>query len=82
MHSFAIKLTGGLSAALAMFILSLYGFAEGAGAVQAPTAINGSWFLILIFPAVGAHVSLPVFLKSRLLEKDVEIMAQKVWLRC
>jgi GPH family glycoside/pentoside/hexuronide:cation symporter len=76
MQSFAIKLTGGLSAALAMFILSLYGFAEGAGAVQTPAAINGIWLLISIFPAIGALFSIPIFLQYRLPEKDVEIMAQ------
>jgi glycoside/pentoside/hexuronide:cation symporter, GPH family len=76
MQSFAIKLTGGLSAALTMFILSLFGFAEGAGAVQTPAAIKGIWLLISIFPAIGALISLPIFLKYRLPEKDVEIMAQ------
>jgi glycoside/pentoside/hexuronide:cation symporter, GPH family len=40
------------------------------------TPITGIWFLISIFPAVGALISLPVFLKYRLPEKDVEIMAQ------
>jgi glycoside/pentoside/hexuronide:cation symporter, GPH family len=75
MQSFAIKLTSGLSAALTMFVLSLFGFAEGAGAVQTPTAINGIWLLVSLFPAIGAIISIPIFLQYRLPEKDVEIMA-------
>jgi glycoside/pentoside/hexuronide:cation symporter, GPH family len=76
MQSFSIKLTSGLSAALTMFVLSLFGFAEGAGAIQTPTAINGIWFLISIFPAIGALISIPIFLKYRLPEKDVEVMTK------
>jgi GPH family glycoside/pentoside/hexuronide:cation symporter len=76
MQSFAIKLTSGLSAALAMFVLSLVHFVSGAGAFQPATAINGIWLLVSIFPAFGALLSIPVFLMYKLPEKDVEIMAR------
>lgn len=76
MQTFATKLMNGLSSAITMFALSLFGFAAGSGAVQSPTALSGIWFLFSLFPALGALLSIPVFLKYRLPEKDVEIMGQ------
>jgi glycoside/pentoside/hexuronide:cation symporter, GPH family len=76
MQTFATKLMNGLSGALSMFALSLFGFIEGAGAVQPATAVNGIWLLFSIFPAIGALLSIPIFLKYRLPEKDVQLMAQ------
>jgi Na+/melibiose symporter-like transporter len=59
-----------------MFVMGLAGFVEGAGAVQNATTVQAIWILFSIFPTAGVLISLPMLLKYRLKDKDVQIMAR------
>lgn len=75
-QTFVCKLYTALNGAIAMFGLSLTGFVSGNDAAQSPTAIQGTWWMVSIVPAVGAALSLLFFFRYKLRDKDVQIMAQ------
>jgi Na+/melibiose symporter-like transporter len=69
----------GLAAAtvgLIMFMLGWSGFKEGADAVQSQITLDTVWLLVSLMPAIGAVVSLVFFLRYRLRDKDVQLMAK------
>jgi Na+/melibiose symporter-like transporter len=75
LQTFTFLLFNAVAAALAMFILGAFGFAEGAGAVQSQTTINTIWVLFTLVPLIGLILSLPLFARYKLRDKDVQIMA-------
>ncbi|MDR1272072.1 MAG: glycoside-pentoside-hexuronide (GPH):cation symporter [Clostridiales Family XIII bacterium] len=74
-QTFVFKFMNAVPAAIAMFILGAFGFISGEGAVQPPSAISAIWVLFILSPVVGALVSLPIFAKYKLRDKNVQIMA-------
>ena len=76
LQTFATKLMNGLSATVGMAGLAYFGFAEGAGAVQSPATMNGIWLMFMLFPVIGALLSLPLLAKFKLRDNYVQVMAQ------
>lgn len=74
-QTFVFKFMNAVPAAIAMFILGAVGFAAGEGAVQPPSAISAIWVLFILSPVAGALASLPIFVKYKLRDKNVQIMA-------
>ncbi|MDR2888284.1 MAG: glycoside-pentoside-hexuronide (GPH):cation symporter [Lachnospiraceae bacterium] len=74
-QTFVFKFMNALPAAIAMFILAAFGFVEGDGAVQPQSAIDAIWFLFILSPVVGGILSLPIFARYKLRDKNVQIMA-------
>lgn len=74
-QTFVFKFMNAVPAAIAMFILGAFGFVEGEGAVQPASAIQAIWILLVLSPVVGALASLPIFMKYKLRDKSVQIMA-------
>ncbi|MDR1252459.1 MAG: MFS transporter [Treponema sp.] len=70
------KLSGSLAGSLAMFILGLAGFVEGENAIQGENTVRIIWALFSLFPAAGVAIALPVLLRYRLRDQDVQIMAR------
>jgi Na+/melibiose symporter-like transporter len=77
LQTFTFKFFSALAASAAMFILGLAGFAGGAGAIQSGNTVRVIWMLFSLFPAAGIAVSLPVLLRYRLQDRDVQIMARR-----
>ncbi len=81
-QTFSNKLVSAIAGAVPMFILGLIGFVESTGdelVVQTPEVINGIWVIYHGGPAVGALISLVIFLKYyKLDEKKLEAMKSKV----
>lgn len=75
-QTFVFKFMNAVPAAVAMFILGAFGFVEGEGAAQPPSALNAIWVLLILSPVVGALLSLPIFAKYKLRDKTVQIMAE------
>ena len=76
LQTFTFKFFNAVAAAAAMFILGAFGFVEGQGAVQGAGTQNAIWFLFSLFPAIGVALSLPIMLRYRLRDKDVQLMAK------
>jgi Na+/melibiose symporter-like transporter len=74
-QTFVFKFMNAVPAAVAMFILGAFGFVEGEGVAQPPSAINAIWVLLVLSPVVGALASLPIFARYKLRDKTVQIMA-------
>ncbi len=73
-QSFASKVIGAISNAIALFILSAFGFMEGATS-QTFQVQNGLWLLYSIFPVIGATLQATILMVFyRLREKDLLIM--------
>ena len=75
-QTFICKLMTALSSAACMFVLAIAGFKSGAGAVQSETAKDAIWILFSVLPAFGAFLSLLIFRKYKLRDKDVQLMAK------
>lgn len=74
-QTFVFKFMNALPAAIAMFILAAFGFVEGDGAVQPQSALEAIWVLFILSPVVGGVLSLPIFARYKLRDKNVQIMA-------
>jgi len=73
-QSFASKVIGAISNAIALFILGALGFMEGA-TFQTIQVQNGLWMLYSIFPVIGATLQATILMAFyRLREKDLLIM--------
>jgi probable glucitol transport protein GutA len=75
-QTFIYKLFTAIAGSLVMFALGFAGFEAGAGAVQPQGAIDAIWFLTSFMPAIGGMLSLVFFLRYRLRDKDVQLMAK------
>jgi Na+/melibiose symporter-like transporter len=75
LQTFTFKFFNAIPAASAMLILGLAGFKEGAGAAQSQGAIDVIWFLFSLFPSISVVISIPVMLRYKLRDKDVQLMA-------
>lgn len=75
LQTFVFKFMNAVPGALAMFILGAFGFVEGEGAIQPPSATNAIWALFTLSPAVGALIAMPIFSRYKLRDKTVQIMA-------
>jgi len=76
LQTFTFKFFNAVAAAAAMFILGAFGFVEGEGILQGPQTQGAIWFLFSLFPAIGVALSLPVMLRYRLRDRDVQVMAK------
>lgn len=75
-QTFVCKLYTAINGAITMFGLSAVGFVSGSDAAQTPAAIQGTWWMVSIVPAIGAVLSLLFFFRYKLRDKDVQIMAK------
>lgn len=74
-QSFFNKLTGSVSASLAMLIVGFFGFVSGENAAQPDSALEGIWLCMTIFPAIGSAVAALALRFYKLRDRDVQIMA-------
>jgi sugar (glycoside-pentoside-hexuronide) transporter len=74
-QTFSVKLSAALAAGIGAAMLGWIGFVEGEGAAQVAGFDQRLWFIYMIVPAVGMLASLPVLLRYKLRDKDVQIMA-------
>jgi sugar (glycoside-pentoside-hexuronide) transporter len=75
--AFNNKIIVALTGSIAMFGLAVFGFAEGAGAVQSQAVIDGIWFLYSFLPIVGNAACLGILaLFFKLRDKDIRIMVR------
>lgn len=75
-QTFVCKLYTAINGAITMFGLSMAGFISGSDTVQTPAAIQSTWWMVSIVPAIGAALSLIFFFRYKLRDKDVQIMAR------
>lgn len=77
-QTFSAKTTAAISAALAMLLLSFYGYQEsivGVDIIQTEATLNGMWLLFNIAPVVGAIAAFVFFWKKYdLTEEKLEDM--------
>lgn len=79
-QTFATKMTGAISAALALLMLgSVFGYIEAIDGIipaQPQSAVDGIWFMFSIFPAFGQLAAFILLLFTyKLRDKDIQIMA-------
>jgi Na+/melibiose symporter-like transporter len=75
-QSFASKLISAISSASSLFILSLFGFAEGAD-TQSAQVQNGIWLLFSVFIVVGVVLQGFILVAfHRLRDRDIAVMTQ------
>ena len=85
-QTFSVKITGGVSSALALFLLGLFrwitveaeSFEELAAMniQQSAGALNGLWIVYALVPVIGMIISTFFYLAYKLNDKDVQIMAK------
>jgi Na+/melibiose symporter-like transporter len=75
-QTFSAKLQAALATALGALFLSLIGFVEGEGAVQAEGFADKLWFINAIDPAIMSCIAIPVLSRYKLRDKKVMIMSQ------
>jgi probable glucitol transport protein GutA len=73
-QTFIQKLHAALSAAVGATALSIIGFIEGEGAIQAAGFADKLFFVYMLFPAIGSLISLPLLSRYKLTDKKVGIM--------
>ncbi|GHT63062.1 sodium:galactoside symporter [Spirochaetia bacterium] len=74
LQTFSQKLLAALSAAVGATALSVIGFIEGEGAVQAAGFADKLFFVYMLFPAIGSLIALPLLSRYKLTDKKVGIM--------
>lgn len=75
-QTFATKMFGAIAGTIGMLMLSAFGFIEGANVVQPESVERGIWFLMTLFPVIGAAAAFIILLVFyKLNDKDVQIMA-------
>lgn len=74
-QTLVFKFMNAVPISLAMIILGAAGFAEGTGVVQSQQVLDMIWILFILSPVAGALISLPIFAKYKLRDKNVQIMA-------
>ncbi|MBQ4600008.1 MAG: MFS transporter [Oscillospiraceae bacterium] len=85
-QTFSVKITGAISSALALFLLGLFSWATveaesfeelaAMGVQQSETALNGLWIVYALVPVIGMIISTFFYLRYKLNDKDVQIMAK------
>ncbi len=75
-HTFFTKFMAATQTALSSLCLAIIGYVSTEGAVQPASIGSNLWFLYTIVPAIGAVLSLFMFLQYKLRDKDVYIMTQ------
>ena len=75
-HTFFTKLMGATATALSSVCLAVIGYVEGEGATQLATLPDNLWKLFCLVPVLGMVLAMPIFLKYKLNDKDVAIMAK------
>ncbi len=85
-QTFAVKLTAAVSAALALGILGLFGWVSvpaesfealaAMGVAQPPAALGALWFTYAMLPGAAAALSILVWTRYRLTDRDVELMTR------
>ncbi len=77
-QTFSTKLGGAISGAIALFVMSLYGF-DGTASVQTAEALNGIWIANTLIPVIGLVIALVIFvLFYDLTEEDVSRMIKEM----
>ncbi|MCL2557430.1 MAG: MFS transporter [Treponema sp.] len=76
LQTFISKLMVAVMGAIGAVALGVIGFVEGEGAAQLAGFEDRLWFIYLIPPAIGALVSIPIFLKYKLRDKHVKVIMQ------
>ena len=67
---------GATATALSSVCLAVIGYVEGEGATQLATLPDNLWKLFCLVPVLGMVLAMPIFLKYKLNDKDVAIMAK------
>jgi probable glucitol transport protein GutA len=75
-QTFSAKMTAAIATAAAGLALWAIGFIEGEGAVQVNGINDKLWAIYLLIPAAGTLLSLPVFSRYKLRDKDVQVMVK------
>lgn len=75
-QTFAAKLDSAIATSLAALCLGLIGFVEGEGSVQMEGFSDKLWFVFCIIPAIFGIASIPFYLKYKLRDNTVAIMAK------
>jgi len=75
-QTFVCKVMTAAAGAVIMFLMSASGFVSGADVAQSDGALNMIWFLVTLAPAAGCLLSLAVFSRYKLRDKDVQLMAK------
>ncbi|MDA3931445.1 MAG: glycoside-pentoside-hexuronide (GPH):cation symporter [Tenericutes bacterium] len=77
-QTFSTKLGSAFSAALALFVISAYGYV-GTATAQTDRALEGIWVSLTLIPIIGLVIAFVVFgLMYKLHEDDVEIMVKEM----
>jgi len=77
-QTFSTKLGSAISGALALFIISAFGYV-GTAAVQTESALNGIWISLSLIPIIGLIISFILFgLFYKLSESDVAMMIDQM----
>lgn len=75
LQTFTFKFFNAVAASFGMFLLGKFGFVEGMNVVQTEGVKQAIWALFTFVPAIGVFISLPLMLRYKLRDKDVQLMA-------
>jgi probable glucitol transport protein GutA len=75
-QTFSAKMISAIGTAAGALALSLIGFVEGEGAVQAANFNQALWGIYFLVPVLGSIISLPLLYKYKLRDKYVSIMVK------
>ena len=75
-QTFTVKLMAAIATALGAATLAAIGFVESEGAVQAASFADKLWNAYILIPILGSVIAIPILLKYKLRDKDVQIMAR------
>ncbi|MFP4478376.1 MAG: glycoside-pentoside-hexuronide (GPH):cation symporter [Candidatus Izemoplasmatales bacterium] len=77
-QTFSTKLGSAISGALALFVISAYGY-MGRAVIQSPRALEGIWVAMALIPIIGLVIAFIVFgFMYQLREDDVEGMVKEM----
>ena len=75
-QTFICKVMTAAAGAVIMFLMSAAGFISGTDSVQSDGALNMIWFLVTLAPVIGCALSLVIFSRYKLRDRDVQLMAK------
>jgi len=75
-QTFFVKLQSAILTSFAALMLSIIGFKEGEGAVQAPGFTDKMWLLSCLLPVIGYAIVLVILRFYKLNDHDVQLMAK------